>query len=232
MLGDTVEVDYFQSDIYSLGVTMLHLCTLTLPSAIPEAYIDALRLKQAVETEASGLPFSSAFISLLRRMLEFDPAKRPNIEEVLFRMSFPLEESNEDTVTLEGSFKLKSNEQIQCRDAFKEMLRFLSCEAVKSAKIPLPFCIKHIFAKYYKDAGRNGEYKSIIEDMMLDDRHWSCDEKAEAWIYLSGAYKHEGNSTASAAALKKAMDLQSQLGSCKSHTRASLAFLLARISYI
>ena len=100
MLGEKVEVDYFQSDIYSLGVTILHLGKLVLPSAIPQAYKDAHLLEQAVETETSKLPYSSAFMCLLRRMLEMNPAKRPIIEEVLLLTSFSLEERNDDTVTI------------------------------------------------------------------------------------------------------------------------------------
>ena len=41
-------------------------------------------------------------------MLEVDPTKRPNIEEVLLLTGFPLEEKDEDTVTLEHISQLNS----------------------------------------------------------------------------------------------------------------------------
>ena len=49
MLGKDVEAEAYQSDVYSLGVTMLHLAKLRLPYLIPKAWGSARELVEAVE---------------------------------------------------------------------------------------------------------------------------------------------------------------------------------------
>lgn len=87
LLGEEMEVDYFQSDVFSLGVTMLFLARLSLPSSIPKAWRYPQQLKQVVEVETSGLSYSTDFLKLLRQMLESDPEQRPSIEKLLFGQS-------------------------------------------------------------------------------------------------------------------------------------------------
>lgn len=84
LIGEKVEVDFFKSDIFSLGVTVLFLARLSLSSSISRTYSDEQQLKQAVEAETCGLTYSADLQKLLRRMLEKDPAKRPTIEQILF----------------------------------------------------------------------------------------------------------------------------------------------------
>lgn len=82
-----VEMDYFKSDVFSLGVTMLHLAKLRLFSSIPLSLKDLQQLKQAVNSEIRGLHYSNDLLNLLGRMLENEPAQRPPIE-LLFKQRY------------------------------------------------------------------------------------------------------------------------------------------------
>jgi hypothetical protein len=82
MLGEEIEVDYFQSDVFALGVTLLQLMTLRLPLGVAQAWRSAESLELAVNNEINGLNYSPELRKLLWKMLSFDPKNRVKIEEI------------------------------------------------------------------------------------------------------------------------------------------------------
>lgn len=75
-------MDYFQSDIFSLGVTLLHFAKLNLPFSIADSLNNPNELKQAVMAETNEMVYSADFMELIRGMLESDPKERLSIEKV------------------------------------------------------------------------------------------------------------------------------------------------------
>jgi len=84
LLGERIEVDLFQSDVCSLGMTLLHLAKLREPTSLSSAWRQREAFDCAMEAEMQGLPYSPALLKLLRSMLSRNPHDRPLIEEVRY----------------------------------------------------------------------------------------------------------------------------------------------------
>lgn len=95
LLGETVEVNAYQSDVFSLGVTLLHLAKLRLPDSIPGAWLSSMELKEAVEKEIQGLPYTCLLLDLIKRMLQMKPQKRPVLEELYLKALILLQKPEE-----------------------------------------------------------------------------------------------------------------------------------------
>lgn len=80
MMGGQIEIDPFQSDVYSLGVSLLHLAKLQLPNSLAYSWRDSNALNQAVEEEIRDLPYTHYFCALVKQMLMMDPYERPSFE--------------------------------------------------------------------------------------------------------------------------------------------------------
>lgn len=174
MLGEEVEVDYFQSDIFSLGVTMLCLAKLTMSSSIPSSYKDPRELKQAVEAETSGLAYSKDFLKLLRKMLESEAAQRLTIEH-LFMFSIDNEAVDAATPKEETT-----------ADVLRRWLEHLKKQADRGK-----FNIQNqlAFAYYCYIYNRGDEYEGILKEILLSvDNAFEEDEitlyKAVLWSDL------------------------------------------------
>lgn len=178
MLGETIEVDYYKSDIYSLGVTILHLAKLTMPSSISLAWKDTLELKQAVEIETIGLNYSKEFINLIRQMLESNPEQRPSTEEMFMRTSLAQSEQeyneakssrkDESFPDLESLVDAIGNTQLtnDHRDFDKLLLRYSPPNALRSEEQTfLPYY--SIYALYVTAWKRICESKIIIEELLI-----------------------------------------------------------------
>lgn len=61
MMGETVEVNYFQRDVFSLGVTMLQLAKLAYPDNVYFVWNSEKELCEADERELSPLAYSSGY---------------------------------------------------------------------------------------------------------------------------------------------------------------------------
>ena len=82
MTGTDIDIDYFNSDVFALGVTLVHLMQLHFSTSISMAWRSAESLNTAVEMELSGLPYSYELLDLVRQMLKFDPEERLLIESL------------------------------------------------------------------------------------------------------------------------------------------------------
>ena len=69
----------------------------------------------------------------------------------------------------------------------------------------------------------------MFEDILLHRNNCDCYIRATIWMDLSEGYSREGNLTAREAALEKAAQLQDQLGSYDSRTRAYFALTLGTL---
>ena len=73
-VGEDVAVEAYQSDMYSLGMTLLHLAKLKFPYRVAEAWGSSTELEQAVEREIQALRgYSSELLGLLKKMVTMDP---------------------------------------------------------------------------------------------------------------------------------------------------------------
>ena len=94
LLGEQVEVDPYQSDVFSLGITMLQLAQ-GKPESIATAWRTVEDLQRAVEEEIRDLPCSEAFVDLIRHMLKMNPQERLQFHQI--RQKILPEASNSPT---------------------------------------------------------------------------------------------------------------------------------------
>ena len=95
----------FQTDVFALGGSALHLATLTSP----EEVLKAEDLDEAVGLQVHSLPGSYLLKTLLRRMLASEERLRPSMEEVcrLLAAQSPL-----PVLRLEGPVSVPASSQI------------------------------------------------------------------------------------------------------------------------
>lgn len=82
MMNERVEVNYFQSYVFSLGITVLHLAKLTFPANISVIWRNAEAVNAVVEEELRGLTYFPELRNLLKEMFLFYPHKRPKVEDI------------------------------------------------------------------------------------------------------------------------------------------------------
>ena len=82
LFGERIEVDLF--DVFTLGVTLLHLAKLREPTSLASAWRQQEGFDCLVDAEMQGLPCSPALLQLLRSMLSRNLHDRPLIEEVRY----------------------------------------------------------------------------------------------------------------------------------------------------
>ena len=82
MMREIVSFDLYQSDVYSLGVILLHLSKLSFPNSFLVGMRNSRDLKQAVKEKTQKLQYSPELLDLLKRMMAFDPRDRPTFEQV------------------------------------------------------------------------------------------------------------------------------------------------------
>lgn len=86
LLGEEKTIEAYQSDVFSLGMTLLHLAKLKFPESLPGAWRSSIKLMTAVEKEVEGLPYSSVFFDLIKQMLSMNPNCRPVFEEIHLKL--------------------------------------------------------------------------------------------------------------------------------------------------
>ena len=217
MLGEEdIEVNYFQSDIFTLGMTMLHLVRLNLPSSISRAYRDSRQLRQAVESELCGLYYSSEFLNLLRRMLVMDPSERPQLEEIRLTAITML---SEDPLSLpiilpdagpsSPSILLSTTKDLLSHHLFQPAeIVILRHMLARGGPAELATMERQAFALLYLKQGRYSESRRMLEEtvlLMKDEEYW---ENIDLIVTLSEAYMKEGMMKHAETLLKRCLKLR------------------------
>jgi len=199
LLGERIEIDLFPNDIFTLGMAMLHLTQLALPSTISSASRNSAELKQAVASELSGLHYSAAYLDLLGKMLKMEPNERPRIEEIRLFATSMLSESPSSLHELPANVPISPSvliaqtkaylSQSQFQEAETALLKHLLTEGISAHLIPAE---RHAFALLYLKQGKYSQSRRILEETVSHDREQLSEESLERNLTLGEAYMKEG----------------------------------------
>lgn len=197
VLGEEADVNAYQSDVYSLGMTLLHLAKLYVPESISRASRDCDKLKLAVKLEMEGIPYSRTICDLIDQMVRTNPKDRAEIEEIhlnVFFHSLKLSKITE-TQSLEEAIhreceNLKNCDLVQNVGIVEEKIRRKEYTQAKLLLLKLLVCkkllkpseranITNSLGRLYFRLYRFGEseklletsimHKTNIEEMILSD---------------------------------------------------------------
>lgn len=237
MMGESIEVDYFQSDMYSLGVTMLHLAKLSLPSSLSRVWNNPQELSLAGETETGGLKYSPTLCNLLKLLLRNDPEERPNIEEVYLKVCPALSVSSEVAYRDPDDLLKLAREQRFLNKyivAAQFALQYLSNKTVRSQKRPVSVEIQVNFAYYYNKLKRREESSALLEEILLYRAYQTFTIAADVphcWRLLGESYLNQGIYPECETALKKAFELYNPINQRNCCVRACLYTDLGLLYY-
>jgi len=199
MLGEIAEVNAYQSDIFSLGVTLLHAAKLAIPKQIASAFRSQEALEKAVEEELKGCLYSPGLQTLLKQMLLMDPKDRPTIEEITCKFKCYFIPGKGDIVG-----EILTAEQVDIADSsvlltlagecYEEFnldlvmihgLAYLSAEKLSLLEGRVSLEAWSLLAKALFLMGRYEETRRLLDIMLA--KNSACDSKlVEMWI-LFGA---------------------------------------------
>lgn len=215
--GEEMKIDYFQSDVFSLGVTMLHLAKLSCPSSISKAWQDSEQLKQVVQAETCGLSYSVEMPGILRLMLQSDPARRPTIEILMFhsRDIYADEVKNEYYLAHKG---------MMIRIALIKWCEYLINQAdIDSSNLLAQLMFAFVFHRNMK----YDEYVEILTEMLPTVKNdtevnESTMYNALLWSDLCKRLSKQNNIRNAEAAYSKAVELSAQIPTPDKHYLAVL----------
>jgi len=237
MLGEEVEVDWYQNDVFSLGVTMLHMTKLALPNQF-EGWRSAEELESAVNQDMQDLHYSNSFLNILRSMLNFDPSLRPLIEEVRSEVlsasshlnnkcceqigphcsmaTAPINTDSPD-VDIKSLLQL-ANHQLyhhQLVEAERTLLHLLSLRNSQTLQPSDSLQITCALAWLYGLCERQSESKALLEDLLRDEirkKAPATQELIEVQIMLAQIYLTERRFDEADKLLRDSLDKQLQFG--------------------
>lgn len=205
-LGEGISVDLFQNDVYTLGVSVLHLAKLTLSGNLACAWKEeASKFDAVVEAETKDLAYSSELRDLLNRMMRKDPQLRPAIECIRLEC-LPSEHSLSPEVDLRLSSQadmdkssllsvaVEAIKQGQYQDGERILLNLLSATKLSTHRDYMLPEITHSFALLYLMQGRFSEGRALLQS--LASAHISrtdiSDYGVQVRIMQVHLYFHEG----------------------------------------
>lgn len=170
LLGERSKAELYPSDVFSLGVTMLHLAKLRVPASLSAAWRKQEELESAIDSEMQGLPYSPDFLNLLRSMLNMNPNTRPLIEEVRY---FALTHKGTPPDHPGDLHKLLGMIWDKLRQSkFAEMelllLSLLSTWGLAGLEESHQCMVRIYFAMYYMWFGRHAESRKMLQNVQLE----------------------------------------------------------------
>ncbi|MBV5280589.1 MAG: tetratricopeptide repeat protein, partial [Actinobacteria bacterium] len=199
-LGELIEIDLHQSDMYSLGVTLLHIAKLELPTSVAKAWENPHSLQQSIQFETSTLLYSEPVLSLIKQMLRFEPQERPQIESI--RKVVLAARESPSTNLLDQAWDSILQERFA--EAETHLLTAVLGSRVSSVKQVPELCGG--FAFLYLSLGRFSESRKMLET--LRSTEMANDEVITEWHTLAIAYRSEGRREEAEAALRQCLSLE------------------------
>lgn len=161
LLGENVQMNVYASDVFSLGITMLHLAKLSFSQQISRAWKDAHKLELAVDKELRNLPYSADFLYLLKQMLTMDPSKRPRTEQLLLKMRSDRAQDPADTCSSVFLAEISRGNTAKAE--------ILLLKSLSSAPSSLPQ-LRNLFTMLYLHLGRYSESSKMIGNSLLSPK--------------------------------------------------------------
>ncbi|CAG5873341.1 hormonally up-regulated neu tumor-associated kinase homolog A [Menidia menidia] len=171
-------------DIWSIGVNMYAMLTGTLPFTVEPFSLRGLHQKM-VDKEMNPLPpsLSTAAICLLKKLLEPDPNKRPNIHQVMADSWLQLANKNTGAPFLKRSHIEEINQTVLCH--MTEKMGYKQSEVLSAVLTNRACHILTIYMLLNKKIKRlSNEYREIL------DEKESKSEKKRAEYFQTQWRKH------------------------------------------